>query len=239
LKRSIIKLLLLLLFLVPKLAFGAVAYDTSGATGASLDHGTSLSFSLTLGASANLLVCSTTFGATVGLAVSSMSYDSVALTPHVSLDAVGGILEMWYLVSPHTGTAHTAAVTYSGDAERPVFNCSSFSGAASLGTAQTVDDLWSDVTCTVPTNGMCYDVGFAYLGNPGCVNPFPTGGTATQRFGHCEDQGPASSNELFSSTMPTTGVMNWLNSSGAWAGRITVPINPSGAAVPRHRVVVQ
>ncbi len=171
-----------------------------------------------------------------------MTYSGTSLTFKSSQESnsTDAKVELWYLVAPSTG-ANTAQVNFSGSVDLAAFNCSSLTGAdpaAALGTALTTGDMVTGLSCTVPTNGLCYDVAYAIQGNNGCAGRTPSGGT--ERFDICYDDGPFSSNEHMAATRATTGTMAWDHDSGNYEGEIAVPINASTgapASKPRRMVV--
>jgi len=231
-------LLFILLFLVPRLAFGAVAHDSSG-TGNTGSGVSTLSYTHTVTGSNTLIICSVSYapGGTHE-SVSNITYNSVGLTQKASqtTDIQAAKVEMWYLFGAATG-AHTAQVNFTGNVDSGAFDCTSFTGALSLGTATTINDVGTGLSCTVPASGLCYDVAFNIDGFAGCATRTP-GGSATKRYDICEDLGAEASVEHFSSTISATATMNWDRDSGAWEGQIAVPINPSTTGTVRHKPIV-
>jgi len=236
------KKILFILLLIPRIAFGAVAYDTSGsgAEGASVS---TLSYSHTVTGSNTLINCSVSYRPGGGNpTVSAMTYNSVplALVAVQNTDPTFAVMEMWSLSGAATG-AHTAQVDFTGTVDGAAFDCTSFTGAGSLGTATTTNDPITGLNCTVPTDGLCYDVGFDNLGNSGCAARTP-GGSAVKRFDICNDQGVSASVEHFSSTISASATMNWDQDSGAFQGQIAVPINPAAptppASVARRKAMI-
>jgi hypothetical protein len=226
------KKILFLLLLIPRIAFGAVAHDASG-PGATGGLVSTMSYSHTITGTNTLIICSVTYrpgGATYS--VSGMTFNGVPLTQKAvqNTEPYSSVVEMWFLTNPATGT-HTAQVDFTGNVDGGVFDCTSFTGAGTLGTATTTNDVLTGLACTVPANGLCYDVGFNNHGASGCAARTP-GGSATKRYDICDDQGPGGSIEHFSSTISASATMTWDHDSGAYEGQIAVPINPAAPAPP-------
>lgn len=234
----------LLFFLLPRIAFGVVAYDTSGASGASGASPSSLSYSHTVTGANTLLICGVSYKPGGGPStVSGMTYNAVAMTFGAAqiTDATFAKVEVYYLAGAATG-AHTAQVNFSGGTPySAIFDCSSFTGVDSttpVGTLSTTSTASIGLSCSVPSDGLCYDVAFSIGGISGCAARTP-GGSAVKRYDICDGGSAGDAIEHYSSTIATTATMNWDADSGSYEGQIVVPINAFVAAggAARRRIV--
>lgn len=229
--------LLLCLFASP--CFAAVAYDASSSTnGSGLS---SIGTTHTTSGSNRLLVCTLFLASGGGAAtVTGVTYNGVALTNKgsVSPDSTN-YANMWFLVAPASGSnSWVFSLDSSANTDHVVAGCVSFTGAnqtTPLGTAQTTYDIVTGLSVTVPTNGLGYDVAYSAYGSAGCVTRTP-GGSQTQRFQECNNGGAANSLVGMSSTISSSGTMNWDHDSGNWEAQMAVPISEAAAAPPAVRI---
>lgn len=92
----------------------AVTFDAGSDSGNTLITGSTNTWAHTCGASATILIVGIMARDTSNLAT-GITYNSVALTKLGSQDIVGdGMLEIWYLLNPTTGSAQNIVVTWAG-----------------------------------------------------------------------------------------------------------------------------
>jgi hypothetical protein len=231
-----LSLALLLFLLGARFAYGAVAVDADSV--ASCTSCSSLSWSHTVGGSATLLVCGVHPAHPVATAA-SYTFNAVGLNFKTSVNSSGGILGMWSLPSPATGS-HTVEITMSEAADALVGGCTSFTGAGSLGTAVTATGdatVLSGVSVTVPANGMAFGLGSTTY-SAACVNEAPDTGN-TERYELCADGGGGITVDGFAVSRTATGTVNWTNRpSGAYEAVIGVPINEAATATAARRRIL-
>jgi len=243
-------LAILLLCLIPRLAFGAVAKDVdSSGSGSITDN---ITWSHTVTGSDTILVCLAAISS--GGNVSAFTFNGVSLTAHASRN--NGVsytdqrIEMWYLIAPAGGgVSHTVALTLASVANELVGGCTSFTGthqATPLGTAITNSpdgDVENSpfLPVTVPASGMAY--GGVAFGNSGaaCTATTPNSAGMTAGFDTCV--GSAGDNVSgASATRTATGDFSWLNLPSAFAAAVAAPISQAalpGTIVRRKAIVIQ
>jgi hypothetical protein len=239
------KSILILILLLPGIAFAAVAKDVdSSSSGSGVSN---ITWSHTVTGSNTLIVCLAAIAN--GGNVSSYTFNGVGLTISGTRDngvsSTGQRIEMWYLIAPAAG-AHSVSLTLAIAADRLVGGCTSFTGAnqsTPLGTALSNsadgDVETTAISITVPTNGLAYG-GVAFGNATGaCTTVTMLNGAMVKGFDTCV--GAAGDNATGSSaTRPSTGGMSWVNLSGARAAAIAAPISEAAApsGKPRRMVVI-
>lgn len=239
------KYLLLLLLLVPRLAFGAVAVDADSSGTCNSGACSTVSWNHTVGGSATLLLCSVSVqgGNTSGVTWNT----SNNLSPTASVDSTGGFLTLWALSNPTAGT-HPVVATVTGSPEAAAGGCTSFTGAGTVGTPVTevypANAIIDGVSVTVPANGMAFGAGFSTFGNNDCTINLSPGTGNTERYDTCASYASFSNAYAFAVSRTTTGTIVWTNRpSGSYEAVVGVPINPAvappGGTTPRRVVVIQ
>lgn len=203
----------------------AVTVDTSR-WGGSPAPGTSLTFSVTVGANSNRAIFVGTNGQFGGgfLSVTGVTYAGNALSSVAS----GSSSVIWCRVAPNTG-ANNVVLTYStyGNAWNSTLSAHDVDQTTPTGTgvsASGTSTAPSTGSITVPANGMAFGI----LRNGYTTAGAPSAGSGVTSIGSTREGGGGTASA--SGYRTTTGSINYtIPGSAAWLA-LGVPINPVAAA---------
>lgn len=228
---------------LPSAAFAIVAYDNSATNQGDLVPSLTIT-GFTVAATNPLILCAS---ATHNQTTIGVTFNSVAMTQVGSTITQAGttFLNLWRLVG-QSGT-HNVVFTFATDITlEAAVGCASFTGVdqtTPIGTEQTGTGYHSGespITITVPTNGLGFNAVAAFGAGPGCGTLDPDGGSQTERYDVCYDNGPAVSTQTAGATISATNTPTWTDGGGAYTAQIGVPINEVAAAptgVARRSVI--
>jgi hypothetical protein len=209
----------------------AVTFDAAGpsSSGAGSSSSASLSWSHTCGASASYLLAGVWQSSASDLAM-TCTYNSVSMTSLGTIDgwtnaSGNGLLQVWYMASPPTGSAYTVAVTVTGGTPVSLSGGSvSLSGGGSLGTPVLAQQ-WNTAPTAAISTGASTSLVAAFCG----VN---AGGTFTVTSPSVSRVlfNPGGSAMLSGVTSAGTGssvTTAWTSTSAPW-GIIAVEVRAGG-----------
>jgi hypothetical protein len=210
----------------------AAAFDAVGpsASGAGSAASTTLSWLQTCGASATYLLAGVFQAFTSNLAMTA-TYNGVAMTSLGTMPGdnatTDGILQVWAMANPPTGSALTVAVTATGGTPTSLSGGSvSLSGAASLGTPVTAFGFSTTASAATSTLGSSsLVVAFCGVDNGGT---FTATAPSTSRF----IRNPGGVPMCAAETSPGTGssvTTAWTTTNAPWAV-IAVEVQAAAAA---------